>query len=173
MGDGIMAVFGAPLPQDNHAERALATAREMLDVRLPKFNAWLRQEGLSEGFKMGIGLNSGPVMSGHVGSERRVEYTAVGDTTNTASRIEAMTKGTPNQLLLADSTREGLSSPPDDLVFATETEIRGRVEKIKLWTLKEQAPEEETPTPAAHEQRAPATAGAAKPDDLQAQGPEV
>jgi len=95
MGDGIMAVFGAPLPQDDHADRALATAREMLSVRLPRFNQWLRDEHLSEGFKMGIGLNSGHVMSGHVGSERRVEYTAVGDTTNTASRIDEMTKGTP------------------------------------------------------------------------------
>ncbi|MCA1656175.1 MAG: adenylate/guanylate cyclase domain-containing protein, partial [Actinobacteria bacterium] len=69
MGDGIMAVFGAPLPQADHADRALATAREMLSVRLPRFNQWLRDEQLSEGFKMGIGLNSGNVMSGHVGSE--------------------------------------------------------------------------------------------------------
>jgi adenylate cyclase len=173
MGDGIMAVFGAPLPQDDHADRALSAAREMLDVRLPKFNAWLRQEDLSEGFKMGIGLNSGSVMSGHVGSERRVEYTAVGDTTNTASRIEAMTKGTPHQLLLADSTKEALSSPPDDLVFAKETEIRGRVEKIKLWTLEQtEPPPAETPGPAAQEAPAPASA-TARSDDLQAPGPAV
>ena len=54
---------------------------------------------------MGIGLNSGQVMSGHVGSERRLEYTALGDTTNTAARLEGMTKGTPYQLYVADSTR--------------------------------------------------------------------
>ena len=94
MGDGIMAVFGAPLAQDDHADRALAAARDMLE-RLEGFNEWLRQEGLHEGFKMGIGLNSGQVMSGHVGSERRLEYTALGDTTNTAARLEGMTKGTP------------------------------------------------------------------------------
>jgi adenylate cyclase len=173
MGDGIMAVFGAPLPQPDHADRALAAAREMLDVRLPKFNAWLREEGLSEGFKMGIGLNSGSVMSGHVGSERRVEYTAVGDTTNTASRIEALTKGTPHQLLLADSTKEALSSPPGDLAFVTDTDIRGRVEKIKLWTLEgKEAPPAETPSPAAEEAAAPAAASA-KSDDLQPPGPAV
>ena len=49
---------------------------------------------------MGIGLNSGPVMSGNVGSERRLEYTALGDTTNTAARLEGMTKGTPHQLFV-------------------------------------------------------------------------
>ena len=62
------------------------------------FNGWLREQGLHDGFKMGIGLNSGPVMSGNVGSERRLEYTALGDTTNTAARLEGMTKGTPHQL---------------------------------------------------------------------------
>ena len=110
MGDGIFAVFGAPLEQPDHADRALRTAREMLDVRLPRFNDWIRSEGHGDGFRMGIGLNSGYVMSGHVGSERRVEYAAVGDTTNTASRIEAQTKRTPHQLLLSDSTKQALPS---------------------------------------------------------------
>src|ERR1700761_8000568 len=140
MGDGIMAVFGAPLPQDDHADRALAAALEMRDERLPRFNEWLRSEELSEGFRMGIGLNSGSVMSGHVGSERRVEYTAVGDTTNTASRIESLTKGTPHQLLLSDSTRDSLVEPADDLVYVDEVEIRGRVARMKLWGLNETPP---------------------------------
>jgi adenylate cyclase len=138
MGDGIMAVFGAPLAQDDHADRALAAAREMLE-RLEGFNAWLRQEGLHEGFKMGIGLNSGQVMSGHVGSERRLEYTALGDTTNTAARLEGMTKGTPHQLYVADSTRTRLSQPADDLVEVGEFEVRGRTASVKLWSLAEPA----------------------------------
>jgi adenylate cyclase len=138
MGDGIMAVFGAPLPQPDHADRALSAAIEMLGVRLPRFNDWLRSQGLGEGFRMGIGLNSGSVMSGHVGSERRVEYTAVGDTTNTASRIEGMTKGTPHQLLLSETTREALRQPPDDLVFFDEVDIRGRVARMKLYGIREE-----------------------------------
>ena len=105
MGDGIMAVFGAPIEQPDHADRALAAAEEMLTVRLRRFNEWLREQGLGEGFRMGVGLNSGSVMSGQVGSERRIEYTAVGDTTNTAARLEGMTKGTPHQVFIADSTR--------------------------------------------------------------------
>jgi adenylate cyclase len=137
MGDGIFAVFGAPLEQPDHADRALRTAREMLETRLPRFNEWIRSEGLGDGFRMGIGLNSGKVMSGHVGSERRVEYAAVGDTTNTASRIEGLTKGTPHQLLLSDSTRDALVEPAEDLVFVDEVDIRGRVNRMKLWGLDE------------------------------------
>jgi adenylate cyclase len=150
MGDGIMAVFGAPLKQDDHADRALAAARDMLD-RLDGFNQSLRDEGLHEGFKMGIGLNSGPVMSGNVGSERRLEYTALGDTTNTAARLEGMTKGTPHQLFLADSTHEALTRPADDLIEVGEFEVRGRKATIKLWSLAEPgqpAPPEPTPATA-------------------------
>jgi adenylate cyclase len=142
MGDGIFAVFGAPLEMDDHADRALATAREMLEVRLPRFNQWIQDQGLGDGFRMGIGLNSGNVMSGHVGSERRVEYAAVGDTTNTASRLESMTKGTPHQLFLSDSVREALTQEYDDLVYVDEVDIRGRVARMKIWSVKEPAPVE-------------------------------
>jgi adenylate cyclase len=150
MGDGIMAVFGAPLKQDDHADRALDAARDML-ARLEGFNQWLRDQELHDGFKMGIGLNTGPVMSGHVGSERRLEYTALGDTTNTAARLEGMTKGTPYQLYLADSTRAALKRPADDLAAVGEFEVRGRKATIKLWSLAEPgqpAPPEPTPATA-------------------------
>lgn len=134
MGDGIMAVFGAPIPQHDHADRALAAARDMLD-RLERFNGWIAEQGLGDGFKMGIGLNSGMVLSGNVGSERRLEYTAIGDTTNTAARLEAMTKGTPHQLFVSDSTRAQLHAVPEGLVFVDELEVRGKQAKVKTWTL--------------------------------------
>jgi adenylate cyclase len=136
MGDGIMAVFGAPLKQSDHADRALEAAREML-ARMEGFNGWLREQGLHDGFKMGIGLNSGPVMSGNVGSERRLEYTALGDTTNTAARLEGMTKGTPHQLFLADTTKQMLTRPADDLVAVGEADVRGRKAKVLLWSLRD------------------------------------
>jgi len=141
MGDGIMAVFGAPIADQAHATKAVAAAREMLWEKLPAFNEWIGLEGLGEGFKMGIGLNSGSVMSGNVGSERRLEYTAIGDTTNTASRIEGMTKGTPHQLFIADSTRSRLNDPPADLIDVGEFEVRGRQAKVKLWSLPDASPE--------------------------------
>jgi adenylate cyclase len=135
MGDGIMAVFGAPLPQDDHADRALAAAREILGERLARFNAWLREEGLPDGMRMGVGVCSGPVMSGNVGSERRMEYAAVGDTTNTAARLQAATKDRGVALLVADATRNALRSPASDLVEAGELELRGRESPVRVWTL--------------------------------------
>jgi adenylate cyclase len=134
MGDGIMAIFGAPIEQSDHADRAVAAAEEMLGPRLDRFNEWLRGQGLSEGFQMGVGINSGSVMSGQVGSERRIEYTAVGDTTNTAARLEGMTKGTPHQAFIADSTRAKMADGRR-LAFVDEFPVRGRVEGIKVWTL--------------------------------------
>ncbi|HET7443879.1 MAG TPA: adenylate/guanylate cyclase domain-containing protein [Solirubrobacterales bacterium] len=135
MGDGIMAVFGAPIPQEDHADRALAAAREMVEVRLPRFNRWMEAEGMGESFGMGIGLNSGPVMSGQVGSKRRIEYTAIGDTTNTAARLEGMTKGSGHQLFVADSTVKALRTEANGLRLVGELEVRGRTHKIVVWTL--------------------------------------
>jgi adenylate cyclase len=134
MGDGIMAVFGAPIEQPDHADRALAAAREMLGERLPRFNEWLRERG-HEPQRMGIGLNSGPLMSGNVGHERRLEYTAIGDTTNTASRLEGMTKGTPHSLFVAESTRALFNGAADDLFFVGEFPVRGKQAAIRLWSL--------------------------------------
>jgi adenylate cyclase len=136
LGDGLMAIFGAPLPQSDHADRALAAAREMLETRLPRFNESLRAQGFDRGFKMGIGINTGEFMSGNVGSEQRLEYTAIGDPINTASRIEGMTKGSPYALFVAESTIDALTGPKDDVVYVDEMGVRGRTQTIRLWTLK-------------------------------------
>ena len=138
MGDGIMAVFGAPIPSDDHADQALGAARMMLE-KLERFNEWMRDEGLGDGFKMGIGLNTGDVMSGNVGSARRLEYTAIGDTTNTAARLEGMTKGTPYQLFVADATFARVGEPPEDMESLDELEVRGRKAGMKVWALRPDA----------------------------------
>jgi len=132
MGDGIMAVFGAPLDQPDHADRALASARDMVGERLDEFNAWLRDSGHSDGFKIGIGINSGEVMAGQVGSARRVEYTTIGDTTNTAARLEGMTKGSAYSVFVSGGTREMLGSD-EGLVFVEQLEVRGRSNSIEVW----------------------------------------
>jgi adenylate cyclase len=135
MGDGIMAVFGAPIEQPDHADRALRAARQMTGPALADFNQWMRDQGVGEGFRMGVGLMSGEVMSGNVGSERRLEYTAIGDTTNTAARLEGMTKGTPYMVFVADTTRQAALDPPADLVSVDRMEVRGRRERVDVWAL--------------------------------------
>src|SRR4051794_16750732 len=135
LGDGLMAAFGAPIEQPDHADRALAAARQLIGRTLPGLNDWMRGQGYGDGFRMGIGVNSGSFISGNVGHERRLEYTAIGDVINTASRIEGLTKGTRHQLLFADATRAALTRRPDDIVDFGESAIRGRQASTELWSL--------------------------------------
>ena len=135
IGDGIMALFGAPVEEPAHADRALAAARAMQE-RLEQFNVWLIEQGVDEGFRMGIGINTGPVMVGNIGSEQRLEYTGIGDTVNTAARLEGMTKGTGFSIFVSDSTRAALTgAPPADLAYVDELAVRGRVEGVAVWGL--------------------------------------
>jgi adenylate cyclase len=132
-GDGLMAVFGSPVPRDDHAIAAYAAAREMLDSRLPRLNAWLAESG-EPAFALGVGLNSGPVMTGTVGSDRRLEYAAVGDTTNVAARLEAMTKATGGGLLLSEVTRRGLGeAAAAELEPYGDVVLRGRTEPLGVF----------------------------------------
>ena len=149
MGDGIMAVFGAPLEQSDHAERALAATRDMIGPRLQAFNEWVRSElEISDSIQMGVGLNSGPVMSGNVGSPQRMDYTAIGDTTNTASRLEGMTKGSGFSVFIADSTREQLSAESAAaLELIGEQPVRGRAQGIVVWGLRTDAAGQPVPEP--------------------------
>jgi class 3 adenylate cyclase len=135
LGDGLMAAFGAPISQDDHADRALRASRELIATRLPALNDWMREQGYGDGFRMGIGLNSGSFISGNVGHERRLEYTAIGDVTNTASRIQELTKGTRHMLLFSGSTLDALSERPGDAVEFGDAAIRGRNASIDLWSL--------------------------------------
>ena len=148
MGDGIMAVFGAPIEQDDHADRALAAARKMAGPALEAFNEWMTAEDVGPGFRMGVGLNSGVVMSGNVGSQRRLEYTAIGDTTNTAARLEGMTKGTPFMVFVADSTRSMLHAEAPDLVHVDDMEVRGKKAPITVWGIPDRTSDAVPPPPA-------------------------
>jgi adenylate cyclase len=134
MGDGIMAVFGAPADQVDHADRALAAAEEMAGPALVQVNELLRARG-DDPFAIGVGLNSGPVMAGNVGSQRRMEYTTIGDTTNTASRLESMTKGSGHAIFLSESVKAMLTRSRDDLVLVDRLAVRGRAEPVTVWSL--------------------------------------
>jgi adenylate cyclase len=132
LGDGIIAIFGAPLEQADHADRALAAADEMLGPRMASFNHWLGERGV-EPFETGIGINSGMFMAGNVGSQDRLEYTVIGDTVNTAARMEGLTKGSGHSLFIAESTRFMLLGEPPPLQYIGEFEIRGRAGRMQIW----------------------------------------
>jgi len=141
LGDGILAVFGAPIASDDHADRALIVARQMLYERLPQFNAWARSElGEDSDFRMGIGISSGPFMSGNVGSSRRLEYTAIGDPVNTAARLQDLTKVLQRPVLVSDSTRALLQDGQGGLEFVDDHDVRGKKERVRLWTLGAKTP---------------------------------
>jgi adenylate cyclase len=112
----------------------------MILERLPRVNEWMREQGYGDGFRMGVGLNSGELMVGNIGSEQRMEYTTIGDIVNTASRLEGLTKGTPFPLFIGESTRSLLRHDPDGLVYVAELEVRGRNERVKVWSLNELVP---------------------------------
>jgi adenylate cyclase len=144
LGDGIIAIFGAPLEQEDHADRAIAAAEEMLGPRLASFNEWLKARGIEQPFEMGIGINSGIFMAGNVGSQDRLEYTVIGDTVNTAARMEGLTKGSGHSLFVAESTRFMLQRTPPPLAYIGEFAIRGRAGQMKIWApgLPDQEPTE-------------------------------
>ncbi len=94
IGDAVMAVFGAPLADPRHARQALATALGMVEAAR-QFEGWMRQRFPLLGdweFRIGVGLHSGPAVVGNIGSRQRLDFTVIGDTVNTASRLEGFTK---------------------------------------------------------------------------------
>ena len=103
-----------------------------LDMRksLVEMNKSFVQKGMPE-IHFGIGLHSGPVLAGNIGASSRMEYTVIGDTVNTASRIEGLCKTYKTDLLISDTTAN-LSG--EELTFVDESEIRGRTGKVKLYT---------------------------------------
>jgi adenylate cyclase len=106
LGDGLMAIFGAPLPRADHREQAVRAALDMLDL-VDGFNREQGQRGGSE-IRIGIGIASGPVIAGFTGTERRVTYTCVGDTVNLAAHLEGHTKVVGRPILIDEHTRAGL-----------------------------------------------------------------
>jgi len=111
MGDGIMAVFGAPKPLDNPCREAFEAARAML-----AFVAELNRQLVAEGepsLDIGIGLNAGEAVVGHVGSSSRHDYSAIGDVTNVASRLEGLTKETGYHVVLSKVVAERLGRLAD------------------------------------------------------------
>jgi len=128
LGDGLMALFGAPTTTPEDASNALNAAVAM-QRRILGINQELREEGLSE-IGVGMGLHTGEVIVGYIGSERRSEYTAIGDTVNTSSRLESNARG--GEILVSDATAKAAHSryklqPREPIT------VKNREQPVVLW----------------------------------------
>ncbi|WP_438027882.1 adenylate/guanylate cyclase domain-containing protein [Sorangium sp. So ce233] len=101
IGDCVMAVWGAPLPQADHARRALAAAEDMMRFLETANEEWRERYDIE--IRLGVGVNSGEAIVGNIGSDKRMEYTVIGDVVNVAARLEAI--AAPNQVLVSEETR--------------------------------------------------------------------
>lgn len=128
IGDGILAFFGAPITRHEHAELAVNSAIEMISV-LDVLNKELL---LDEPLRIGIGIHSGEAVVGNIGSTRKMEYTIIGDTVNTASRVEGLTKEFKANILITEETFSRLKNQ-DNITPEKEITLRGKTKPIKLY----------------------------------------
>ena len=133
VGDGLMAIFGAPMPREDHRQRAVAAARQMVDlIRLFNEERAARDELQ---IQIGIGIASGPVVAGYTGTQQRATYTCVGDTVNVAARLESHTKVVNRPILIDEHTRRGL----DDVIEVDpegELLMKGKTQPVKVYAVR-------------------------------------
>ena len=122
IGDGLLAVFGAPDRLAEHARRAVAAGLEIVELVKRRFL-----------LRVGVGINSGPVVAGTVGGGGRVEFTVIGDPVNTAARVEAATRHTGDDLLITERTRELLGDDAGDWVQRPSMPLKGKSELVRLY----------------------------------------
>ncbi|HYF24943.1 MAG TPA: adenylate/guanylate cyclase domain-containing protein [Baekduia sp.] len=121
VGDGLLGVFGAPDRLADHADAAVAAALEIA-----------RMVRESDTLRIGIGVNSGPVLAGTIGGGGRVEFTVIGDPVNTAARVEALTRETGDDVLITSATRALLRADHGPFESRGTVEVKGRREPVEL-----------------------------------------
>jgi len=130
IGDAVMAVFGDPIPDLNHPTNAVKCAYAMLKKVEMLQDKWIL-EGKPK-IEIGIGINTGDAFVGNIGSEKRLEYTVIGDTVNLASRIESYNKVYRTNFLISSSTYTHVS-PIADVIKISEVQIRGKAKKMDIY----------------------------------------
>ena len=129
LGDGLMAIFGAPLGHSDDVRRSLSCAKEMQSVFGILNQKW-RAEGMPD-LQQGIGINTGEAVVGSIGSARRLDYTAIGDAVNTARRLQSLAAG--GQILISDSTLSRLDNEPAESLGAIQ--IKGKRRAVNVFRL--------------------------------------
>src|SRR6266700_4743723 len=131
IGDAIMALWGAPIAHEDDADRAMRCALDQLTA-LEKMNVKWKSDGRQE-LGIGIGINFGEVFAGNIGSDRRLEYTVIGDAVNTANRL--CSSAGPNEILISEPFFEQLKQPPQ--VEALEpVQVKGKSKKVPVYRVK-------------------------------------
>ena len=123
LGDGLLAVFGAPTPLSRHPDAAVAAAVEMQRRVRAEFGSELR---------LGVGINTGPVIAGTVGGGGRHEFTVIGDTVNVAARVEQLTRETGDAILITEATRAALSVPRPRSAKRGAFDLKGKAAKVTV-----------------------------------------
>jgi adenylate cyclase len=132
LGDGFMALFGVGPQQADHPRRAVSAAQELFKG-VTRVSSELEKAGWP-GLRIGVGINTGPAIVGSVGSPKRMEYTAIGDTVNVASRVETLTKSVGYELLITESTKACL--PPEILTEPLPHQsIKGKGEPLAVFAI--------------------------------------
>jgi len=124
IGDGLLGLFGAPDHLDDHADRAVRAAIEVAVLVRERYGAELR---------IGIGINSGPVVAGTVGGGGHVEFTVIGDAVNTAARVEEVTRQTGDDVLITEATRCLLREGTVECDPRPMVRLKGKTEQVRLW----------------------------------------
>jgi class 3 adenylate cyclase len=132
VGDGLMAIFGAPVPREDHRQAAVLAARQMVElIRLFNDEQAARDKVQIE---IGVGIASGRVVAGYTGTHNRATYTCVGDTVNVAARLESHTKELGRPILIDENTRRGLA---DEIAVEAQGDLlmKGKTEPTKVFAV--------------------------------------
>jgi adenylate cyclase len=134
VGDMVMGLFGAPLADPHHADHAVGAALEMT-ATLDRLNERWRGEG-RPALNIGIGINSGDMIAGNIGSEAIMSYTVIGDAVNLGARLESLNKQYGTRIIISEATRDAL---PDRYVFRPlgDVVVKGKTKPVAIYEVKE------------------------------------
>jgi class 3 adenylate cyclase len=126
LGDGALAVFGAPIDLERHADAAVDSAVRIHQAVEARFGGTLR---------IGIGINTGVVIAGTIGGGGKLEFTLIGDAVNVAARVEQLTKTTGDTILLTQGSVDALSQPRSDLLARGGFELKGKAAPVDIYAV--------------------------------------
>ena len=134
IGDAVMAFWGAPIPVADHARRAVDTALEMMD-ELGALNRKWAAEGVDQALDIGIGVNTGEAVVGNIGSEtHKLDYTAIGDTVNLASRLEGLNKNYGTNIIVSQTTKDAVGDAYEFRALE-DVKVKGKEQAVKIHEL--------------------------------------